>query len=89
MRWRHPQRGLVTPADFIPLAEETGLIIPLGEFVLREACRQARRWQQEGLADIRVSVNLSVKQLRQGNFVSLVRQVLEETSCRQRCWNWN
>ncbi|WP_320893190.1 EAL domain-containing protein [Stutzerimonas stutzeri] len=79
VRWRHPQRGLVTPADFIPLAEETGLIIPLGEFVLREACRQARRWQQEGLADIRVSVNLSVKQLRQGNFVSLVRQVLEET----------
>ena len=74
VRWRHPQRGLVTPADFIPLAEETGLIIPLGEFVLREACRQARRWQQEGLADIRVSVNLSVKQLRQGNFVSLVRR---------------
>ena len=79
VRWRHPQRGLVAPAHFIPLAEETGLIIPLGEFVLREACRQARQWQQDGLAEIRVSVNLSVKQLRQGNFVSLVRQVLEET----------
>lgn len=79
VRWRHPELGLVAPAQFIPLAEETGLIIPLGEFVLREACRQARQWQQEGLAEIRVSVNLSVKQLRQGNFVSLVRQVLEET----------
>ncbi len=79
VRWRHPQQGLVAPAQFIPLAEETGLIIPLGEFVLREACRQAREWQRSGLADIRISVNLSVKQLRQGNFVSLVRQVLEET----------
>ncbi|AHY44803.1 PAS domain S-box protein [Stutzerimonas decontaminans] len=79
VRWRHPELGLVAPAQFIPLAEETGLIIPLGEFVLREACRQARQWQLEGLAEIRVSVNLSVKQLRQGNFVSLVRQVLEET----------
>ena len=79
VRWRHPELGLVAPAQFIPLAEETGLIIPLGEFVLREACRQARQWQLEGLAEIRVSVNLSVKQLRQGNFVSLVRQVLDET----------
>lgn len=79
VRWRHPQQGLVAPGRFIPLAEETGLIIPLGEFVLREACRQARDWQRSGLADIRISVNLSVKQLRQGNFVSLVRQVLEES----------
>lgn len=79
VRWRHPQQGLMAPGYFIPLAEETGLIIPLGEFVLREACRQARQWQLDGLAAIRVSVNLSVKQLRQGNFISLVRQVLEET----------
>ncbi|WP_222910367.1 EAL domain-containing protein [Pseudomonas sp. DNDY-54] len=79
VRWRHPQQGLIAPGDFIPLAEETGLIIPLGEFVLREACRQARQWQLDGRAEIRVSVNLSVKQLRQGNFVSLVRHVLDET----------
>ncbi|MCF7200551.1 EAL domain-containing protein [Pseudomonas oligotrophica] len=79
VRWRHPEQGLVPPGQFIALAEETGLIIPLGEFVLREACRQASRWRQDGVADIRVSVNLSGKQLRQGNFISLVRQVLEET----------
>jgi EAL domain-containing protein (putative c-di-GMP-specific phosphodiesterase class I) len=79
VRWRHPLLGLVPPGDFIGLAEETGLIAPIGEFVLREACRQAREWQRQGLAQIRVSVNLSVHQLRQGNLTSLVRQVLEET----------
>jgi diguanylate cyclase (GGDEF)-like protein/PAS domain S-box-containing protein len=79
VRWRHPEQGLVPPGQFIALAEETGLIIPLGEFVLREACRQAAQWRRQGVADIRVSVNLSVKQLRQGNFITLVRQVLEET----------
>jgi EAL domain-containing protein (putative c-di-GMP-specific phosphodiesterase class I) len=79
VRWRHPQQGMVAPGEFIGLAEETGLIAPIGEFVLRQACRQARQWQQEGLAQIRVSVNISVYQLRQGNLTSLVRQVLEET----------
>jgi diguanylate cyclase (GGDEF)-like protein/PAS domain S-box-containing protein len=79
VRWRHPQQGLVAPGEFIGLAEETGLIAPIGEFVLRQACQQAREWQRQGLAEIRVSVNLSVHQLRQGNLASLVRQVLEET----------
>ncbi|WP_447595246.1 putative bifunctional diguanylate cyclase/phosphodiesterase [Aquipseudomonas campi] len=79
VRWRHPELGLVPPGDFIPLAEETGLIAPIGEFVLRQACRQAREWQVQGLCDLRVSVNLSVHQLRQGNLVSLVRQVLDDT----------
>ncbi|MNF42809.1 Cyclic di-GMP phosphodiesterase Gmr [compost metagenome] len=84
VRWRHPQQGLVPPADFIGLAEETGLIAPIGEFVLRQACQQAREWQRQGLADLRVSVNLSMHQLRQGNLVSLVRQVLEETGLQAR-----
>ena len=79
VRWRHPELGLVPPGEFIPLAEETGLIAPIGEFVLRQACLQARQWQCEGLVDLRVSVNLSVHQLRQGNLVALVRQVLDET----------
>lgn len=79
VRWRHPELGLVPPNDFIGLAEETGLIGAIGEFVLRQACMQARAWQEQGLAQIRVSVNLSVHQLRQGNLLSLVRQVLKET----------
>ncbi|GAC1033967.1 GGDEF and EAL domain-containing protein [Pseudomonas sp. No.21] len=84
VRWRHPQLGLVPPGDFIGLAEETGLIAPIGEFVLRQACLQAREWQRQGLADIRVSVNLSGHQLRQGNLTSLVRQVLDETGLSPR-----
>lgn len=79
VRWHHPQWGMVPPGDFIGLAEETGLIAPMGEFVLRQACWQACEWQRQGLAPIRVSVNLSVYQLRQGKLVSLVRQVLEES----------
>jgi EAL domain-containing protein (putative c-di-GMP-specific phosphodiesterase class I) len=79
VRWRHPTRGMVPPSEFIGLAEETGLIADIGEFVLRQACRQAREWQRCGLLPIRVSVNLSVHQLRQGKLVSLVRQVLDET----------
>ena len=79
VRWHHPQGGMVPPGDFIGLAEETGLIAPMGEFVLRQACWQACEWQRQGLEPIRVSVNLSVYQLRQGKLVSLVRQVLEDS----------
>ncbi len=79
VRWDHPTIGRVPPGDFIGLAEEVGLIGAIGEFVLRQACWQACEWQRQGLEPIRVSVNLSVHQLRQGKLVSLVRQVLEET----------
>ncbi|POA34995.1 MULTISPECIES: bifunctional diguanylate cyclase/phosphodiesterase [unclassified Pseudomonas] len=79
VRWDHPTMGQVPPGDFIGLAEEVGLIGAIGEFVLRQACWQACEWQRQGLEPIRVSVNLSVHQLRQGKLVSLVRQVLEET----------
>ncbi|MES2820238.1 MAG: EAL domain-containing protein [Pseudomonadota bacterium] len=85
VRWRHPVLGLVPPGDFIGLAEETGLIAPIGEFVLRQACQQVRDWHREGLLQIRVSVNLSVHQLRQGNLVSLVRQVLDDTGLPAHC----
>ena len=84
VRWDHPTMGRVPPGDFIGLAEETGLIGPIGEFVLRQACWQACEWQRQGLEPIRVSVNLSVHQLRQGKLVSLVRQVLEETGLAPR-----
>jgi diguanylate cyclase (GGDEF)-like protein/PAS domain S-box-containing protein len=84
VRWDHPTMGRVPPGDFIGLAEETGLIGPIGEFVLRQACWQACEWQRQGLEAIRVSVNLSVHQLRQGKLVSLVRQVLEETGLEPR-----
>ncbi|AWY42082.1 EAL domain-containing protein [Pseudomonas putida] len=84
VRWDHPTMGRVPPGDFIGLAEETGLIGPIGEFVLRQACLQACEWQRQGLEPIRVSVNLSVHQLRQGKLVSLVRQVLEDTGLAPR-----
>ena len=75
IRWRHPQMGYVPPQNFIPIAEETGLIFPIGEWVLREACRQARLWQQSGLP-LRVAVNLSAVQLRQGDLTSVVHRAL-------------
>ncbi len=78
VRWNHPQRGLVSPAEFIPLAEETGLISAISELMLHQACEQALLWLQQGMP-IRVSVNLSVSHVRQGNLVALVRSVLEKT----------
>jgi len=74
VRWRHPQRGLVTPADFIPLAEETGLIIPLGRWVLRQACQQAARWP----GDTVVSVNLSPLQLHDDRLLEEITQALAD-----------
>ncbi len=79
LRWRHPERGLVPPDEFIPLAEETGLILAMGEWVLREACTRAQAWQAAGLAPMRVAVNISARQFHQYDLVRLVRLVLEET----------
>jgi EAL domain-containing protein (putative c-di-GMP-specific phosphodiesterase class I) len=80
VRWEHPERGRIMPAQFIPLAEETGMIVAIGRFVLREACRQARRWQDEGLPDgLRsVHVNLSALELRQDDLVETVREAIED-----------
>lgn len=77
LRWRHPTRGLISPTDFIPLAEDTGLILGIGEWVLREACRQARAWQLAGMPFMRVAVNLSAKQFRQRDLVGLVKSALD------------
>jgi diguanylate cyclase len=78
VRWRHPTRGLVSPLEFIPLAEESGLIFAIGEWVLREACRQARQWQIEGLPFIRIAVNISPSHFRQPKFLSMVRSALAD-----------
>ena len=80
VRWRHPARGLVTPDEFIPLAEETGLILPLGRFVLHEACAQARRWRAVGHPELGISVNISAKQLASPHLPSEVTSALEESS---------
>jgi diguanylate cyclase (GGDEF)-like protein/PAS domain S-box-containing protein len=79
VRWHDPEAGLVPPASFIPVAEESGLIGEIGEWVLREACRQNKRWQDAGLPPARVSVNLSARQFHQRNVARQVMSVLEET----------
>jgi len=84
VRWQHPTMGLVPPARFIPLAEETGLIVPLGEWVLRTACLQNRAWQDAGYPTMQVAVNLSPRQLQQGNLAETVARVLAETGLAPR-----
>jgi diguanylate cyclase (GGDEF)-like protein/PAS domain S-box-containing protein len=81
LRWRHPQRGLLLPADFLPLAEETGLINPIGLWSIREACRQVRDWQQRHPSPqpLRLSVNVSRRQLVQKDFVDQIRRILDDT----------
>jgi diguanylate cyclase (GGDEF)-like protein len=80
IRWRHPELGLISPTEFISLLEETGLILPVGEWVLRQACDQKKTWKDEGLAVARMSVNLSSRQLNDPNLVTTVRRILGETA---------
>ncbi len=84
IRWRHPQRGLVPPGQFISIAEECGLIVPIGRWVLREACRQARAWQLAGLPPLCVAINVSAVELRAPGFVAGVRATLKETGLEAR-----
>lgn len=85
LRWRHPERGTVSPAEFIPLAEETGLIVPIGDWVLRAACRQAKGWQDAGLPPLIVSVNVSARQFRERNWAGHVAAILAETGLEPCC----
>ena len=85
VRWRHPERGMVSPADFIPLAEETGLILPLGQWVITTACRQLVAWNaRPELAELSISVNVSARQFRQEDFVEQVRVAVRETGADPR-----
>jgi len=79
IRWRHPERGLILPAEFIPIAESCGLIVPIGRWVLAEACTQAREWQSAGLPEIPVAVNISSVEFRDKNFLENLRATLNET----------
>jgi diguanylate cyclase (GGDEF)-like protein/PAS domain S-box-containing protein len=79
LRWQHPELGLVPPDKFIRIAENSGLILPIGEWVLRTACSQARKWQDEGFPAVRVAVNVSAVQFRQPDFCAIVSRVLHET----------
>jgi diguanylate cyclase (GGDEF)-like protein len=85
IRWRHPDRGLVPPGEFVPLAEDTGLIIPIGAWVIREACRQVRVWQRDGLPAARVAVNVSATQFQQRELVDTVRRALDDSGIRASC----
>jgi diguanylate cyclase (GGDEF)-like protein len=85
LRWRHPRRGVIGPSSFVPLAEETGLMIPLGEWVIREACRYGAAWQLTHGAEIRVAVNLSATQFRHQNLVDVIRSALAAESLDARC----
>jgi len=79
VRWNDPEKGLISPADFIPIAEETGIIEPLGNWVLRTACKQTKAWQDEGFAPLRMTVNVAGYQIMQGSIIESTRTILEET----------
>jgi EAL domain-containing protein (putative c-di-GMP-specific phosphodiesterase class I) len=85
IRWQHPELGLLPPARFINLAEETGLIVPIGNWVLRTACAQARAWQQAGYGDLRVAVNLSARQFSQQDLAQSIDEALEQTGLAPDC----
>lgn len=84
LRWQHPDLGLVYPAEFIPLAEETGLIVPLGEWAIRTACLQAKTWQKAGFPPMNVAVNLSARQFQQHDLVETIARILKETELDSR-----
>jgi diguanylate cyclase (GGDEF)-like protein/PAS domain S-box-containing protein len=85
LRWQHPEKGLIPPGEFIPVAEDTGLIVPIGEWVLRTACAQNKLWQDTGLKHMTMAVNISMNQFKQTDFVDTVGRILEETGLDPGC----
>ncbi len=87
VRWQHPKHGLIHPDEFIPIAEDTGLIVPLGEWVLREACRQVSQWNLDRPSDnpLLISVNLAVHQLKEPNLIKIIEQILTDTGLNSHC----
>jgi diguanylate cyclase (GGDEF)-like protein/PAS domain S-box-containing protein len=79
IRWHNEKLGAVSPGEFIPIAEETGLIVPIGEWVLQTACRQLKRWEQDGIMPLTVSVNLSIRQFYQPNLISVIKTIVNDT----------
>ncbi|WP_305046521.1 putative bifunctional diguanylate cyclase/phosphodiesterase [Geoalkalibacter sp.] len=84
VRWQHPEHGLIAPADFIPMAEETGLIVAIGEWVARTACAQSLDWQKAGLPDVTMAINISARQFRQNGLVERIAAILRETGLEPR-----
>lgn len=80
LRWNHPELGMISPGDFIPIAEETGLIVPIGDWVLRTACEKGKQWQREGLPPLRVAVNLSAIQFLQKDLIEKIDKMIDTTS---------
>lgn len=86
LRWKHPELGFVSPAEFIPIAEETGLIIEIGRWSMEQACSQLKKWHESGNAELRMSINLSVKQFYQPDLVSMVSRILEKYDIAPYCF---
>jgi diguanylate cyclase (GGDEF)-like protein len=85
VRWMHPERGLIPPQDFIPLAEETGLINPIGELVLRESCRQLRSWMDRGYGPMRIAINLSARQLDKNEIIGIIADAIDTSGIPPEC----
>lgn len=85
LRWEHPDLGIILPAEFIPIAEETGLILPIGDWVINHACQKIRQWLDLGIQNCKVAVNLSVKQFLQNDLVDKIQNVLDEYQVPANC----
>ena len=84
IRWRHPVRGLIAPQQFVSIAEDSGLIVPIGQWMLREACRQAQAWQNAGLRPTPIAVNISAVEFRRENFLADIHDILRDTGLAPR-----